>query len=59
MKNDGLAEAPYASQTFAVFRVARLLTPLLRLTLFAANSASAAPLRRTAVQPARPIEDQR
>jgi|KBSSwiStaDraftv2_1062776.scaffolds.fasta_scaffold1709127_1 hypothetical protein len=42
-----------------MFRVARLLTPLLTLTLFAANSASAARVRRTAVQTARPIEDQR
>ena len=42
-----------------MFRVARLLTPLVTFTLFAANSASAARVRSTAVQPARPIEDQR
>ena len=42
-----------------MFRVARLLTPLLTLTLFAANSTSAARVRRTAVPTARPIEDQR
>lgn len=41
-----------------MFRVARLLPPLLTLTLFTANSASAARVRTT-VQPARPIEDQR